>query len=88
MWARERHLSGQRLVEQAAERIDVGPGVHRLGLDLLGRGVVERADPHAGGGDAALRAHVLADPEVGEVGMRCAVSVLDEHVARLDVAVK
>ena len=36
----ERHLAGQHLVEQDAERVDVAPGVDLLAHRLLGRDVV------------------------------------------------
>ena len=40
----ERTLSRERLVEQAAERVDVGAPVDRVAADLLGSDVVDR--PH------------------------------------------
>ena len=46
--ARERQLAGQAVVEQAAERVDVGARVDPAALDLLGRDVVDRADHVAG----------------------------------------
>ena len=45
--ALERHPPGQRVVQHAAERVDVGAGVDVAAADLLRRDVVERADPVA-----------------------------------------
>ena len=67
--ARERHLAGQQLEEQAAERVDVDPGVDRPAGDLLGRDVVEGADEAAGLGQAGLGGDVAGDAEVGDVGV-------------------
>ena len=85
--ARERHLPGQRHVEQAAERVDVRARVARAALDPLRRDVVERAREVADLGDRrAAEALVARDrqPEVGHVGV---IAGGDEHVAGLDVAV-
>ena len=53
--ALERHAAGQRVVQDAAERVDVGAGVDAAAADLLGRDVVERPDPLAGAGRAGAR---------------------------------
>ena len=45
--ARERHLPGDRLEEHAAERVDVHARVDLLAQQLLGRGVVARAEEAA-----------------------------------------
>ena len=45
--ARVRDAAGEGLEEDAAERVDVGAGVDRLLVDLLGRGVVEGAHERA-----------------------------------------
>jgi hypothetical protein len=42
--ARERHLPRQHLVEHDPDGVEVGGGVHRLALRLLGREVLRRAD--------------------------------------------
>jgi transposase len=42
---RERDLSGQAVIQQAGERVDVGGLADRLSADLLGCQVVEGADP-------------------------------------------
>ena len=55
----ERPQSGQALVENAPERIDVRPGVDRLPLELLGRCVVDRPDEGPGLREPALRADLL-----------------------------
>jgi hypothetical protein len=82
-----RDPAGERLVEHAAERVDVGAAVDAGALDLLGRDVVDRADPHARLRQPALRAGVLGEAEVGEVGVIGAVAVGDQDVGGLDVAV-
>ena len=64
--ARVRDLAGERLVEHAAERVDVGARVDRAFLELLGRGVVERPDHAPGLGDLRRRAQVLHQAEVGQ----------------------
>ena len=51
----ERPRSRQTLVEDAAERVDVGSAVDRSALDLLGRDVVDRADEASLPGQAADR---------------------------------
>ncbi len=76
-------LPGERLEEQAAERVDVGGRPDRLAADLLGRRIVERADEEAGAREAS-RAGALRDPEVREVD--APGLFLDQHVRRLDVA--
>ena len=85
--ARERHLARQRLVEHAAECVDVGAAVDVVAPQLLGRHVVERSDPLAGRGEAALRGASLGKAEVGEVDVLPAPAGGHEHVRRLDVAV-
>ena len=68
--AGKRQDAGQRPVEQRAERVDVGGGPHLLALDLLGRGVADRAQELAGGGDPALGVRGLGQAEVAQVGVR------------------
>ena len=65
--ARERHVAGERVVEDAAERVDVGARVDALAADLLRRDVVERADPVARASSRRRRERVLGEPEVGQV---------------------
>ncbi len=85
--ARVRDLARDRLVEHAAERVDVGARVDRALLELLGRGVVERPDhaPHLR--DLRLRAQVLHQAEVGQDGVHLVAGDLDQDVGGLDVAV-
>ena len=74
-----RLLAGQRLVEHAAEGVDVRGGRDLLRLDLLGRGVVDRADEDARPASArARRRRLLRDAEVHQVDPPGAV--LDHHV--------
>ncbi len=81
--ARVRDAPAERLIEHAAERVDVGAQIDRVAAELLRRGVVER--PHEGpvAGQRAI-ADVLGEPEVRQ--QRRAVGV-DEDVGGLDVAV-
>ncbi len=44
----ERHLAGQHLVHDAADRVDVDAVIGRLPLRLLGRHVLGRAEDHPG----------------------------------------
>ena len=79
----ERELPGEHLVEDDAERPDVGAGVDVLAAELFGRHVGDGADGAAGAGQAGL-AGDLGQAEVGDAGR----PVLgDEDVGRLDVAV-
>ena len=81
--ALERDLARERVVQEAAERVDVGAGVDPLAADLLGRDVVERADPVAGLRRARDRERVLGEPEVGQVDV---VLGAEQDVRGLDVA--
>ena len=62
-------LAGQHLVEDAAQRVDVGATVDRVALDLLGGDVVGGPHPQAGPRQASGRPRALGQPEVGEVGV-------------------
>ena len=79
----EGRLAGERLVEHAAERIDVGARVHLPALDLLGCAVLDRSDKGAGT-RCPGRGELLDRAEVRQVR---AVVRADEDVRRLDVAV-
>ena len=80
----ERRLAAEALVEHAAERVEVGAAVDRLALELLGGGVLERADEEARLRQTR-RGHLLRDPEVAQVdALR---RLRDEDVRRLDVPV-
>jgi hypothetical protein len=84
----EETVSRDRLVEHDAEGIDVPARIRLLVAHLLGRGVAIGADEDAGAravGLVALLLDLLGDAEVGE--HRAAGPVLDQDVARLDVAV-
>ena len=74
--AAERRAAGQQVVERAAQAVDVGPDVGRLGVaDLLGGDVVGRAQHLALAGQAAvglaLAGH-LGQPEVEHLDDRLA----------------
>ena len=74
--------AGEQLVEHEAEGVDIGPAVHRLALQLLGRHVGRRA------GAGPLRFMLSAvDARQAEVGDLQPVVRRDEQVAGLDVPV-
>ena len=73
---------GQRLVEDAAERVDVGGGADRAAAPLLRRHVLGGADDRGAAEHAAV-AERLGEAEVGEEG----AVAFDQDVVRLDVAV-
>ncbi len=85
--SRERRASGQQLVAQDAEGVDVHPVIHvGIGRGLFRRHVGRRAERDAGGGQilaAGRFAHRLGHAEVGDQG----VAAGDQHVVGLDVAV-
>ena len=84
--AEERTLSGEALVEHAAEGVDVRLGADLLAEHLLRCGVVQRADELPGGRERVrVRRRVLAEPEVGQVDV---TAVADQDVRRLHVAVE
>src|SRR6266480_186939 len=79
----ERHATGEALIRDHTEGIDVGASVERLGAGLLRAHVMWRADGHPGARELAARRR-LRDAEIGDDGQ----PVLVEHdVVRLDVAV-
>ena len=80
--ARERHRSGQQLVEDDPRRVEIGALVDRGAARLLGREVLRRADDRAGLGHLAR-----AGPGDAEVGDLDATFAVDDHVVRLDVPV-
>ena len=79
-------LGGQQAVVGGAQRIEVAPGVERLGLALLGAHVGRRADDPAGLGQMAGAGGVgeLGEAEVRDLDRPVGVA---EQVRRLDVAV-
>src|SRR5439155_25880073 len=79
----EGRLPSQAFVENAGERVHVRAAVDFASFDLLGRGVLDRADK-APGSRLAVRGEILDDAEVGEVR---AIVVRDQAVRRLHVAV-
>ena len=82
--AGERRLAGQALVEDAAERVHVGPAVDLAALDLLGRGIGGRAEREP----ASRRwSRVGEAPRQAEVGQIDVLVLVEEHVRRLDVPV-
>ncbi len=84
--ARERDFARQALVEDAPKGIDIGAPVDRFAAELLGRDVVERADPLAGRGRARRRCPAFGHAEVREVGVLAPAVPRDQHVGRLHVA--
>ena len=88
----ERLDAGQRLVDDRAEREQIGAGRRRLAEDLLGRDVAERAHQHALlGGEprrgriaGTRRLDVVGQPEIEDLD---AAFAGDEQVFRLEIAV-
>ena len=65
--AGEGHLAGQAVVEDAAQRVHVGPAVHvALASDLLRSDVVDRAGERARAGEPGAARHMPRDAEVGD----------------------
>ncbi len=88
----QRRRTGEQLVEDHAQRIDVGPcvDVHRRWVRLLGRHIGRRADDRSGiaqtlVGQVELRG--LGHAEIDDLGRGTAVDLGDHHVRRLEVAV-
>ena len=85
---RKRHLAGQALVEDAAERVHVGLRGDGLAFHLFRCDVLERADEPACVG-AVLLLGAARQAEVGEVDVAREVVAgvtVEENVARLDIA--
>jgi hypothetical protein len=89
----EGELSGQALVQDAAQGVDVRAVAHRLALDLLGGDIVDGAEEVSGARQPTRQLRrSLGEAEVGEVHVAAAggpraLLVGDEDVARLDVTV-
>src|SRR5262249_30808711 len=83
----ERRRACEALVEDAAERIDVGPPVDCAALDLLGGHVVDGADETAVARQAADRRDMARKAEVADVCALTPVGSGNENVAGLDVTV-
>ena len=81
---RVRRAAGEAVEEHTAEGVDVRAAVELLAQDLLRGAVVHgtEEEPRLG---CALRARVLGDAEVTEVGVLLRLS--EKDVGRLDVAV-
>ncbi len=79
--------AGEHLVEDAAERVDVGAGVRAAPGDLFRRHVVDRADHRSLDRQSRNGVELLGQSEVGQVGVLLAVLDRDQDVRGLDVAV-
>ncbi len=77
-------FSGEAFVEEAGERVLIGPPVDLLPLDLLRGDVGGRAQREAGVEPVRLVGEATGEPEVGQVDVTVG---RDEDVRRLDVAV-
>ena len=76
------HDPGQQLVEDHADRVEVGGGADRVALRLLGGEVLRGAH------DRARQRHVRgAGARDAEVGDARAALLVEDHVVRLQVAV-
>ena len=82
----ERHLAGQALIEDAAERVDVGTAIDTSALYLLRRDVAKRADELASVRVAGGSGDILREAEVRELAV-LARRTVDHHVRRLYVTV-
>jgi hypothetical protein len=70
--ALEGETAGQHLVQDDAQRVDVGRGAdrHAAAVDLLGCHVVRRADDLAAAGQVFLVVERPGEAEVGDLGTR------------------
>jgi hypothetical protein len=84
----ERRASGEELVEDDAEAVDVRAAVDevRLSTSLFRRHVAERPRDCARERVAARRVLIACESEVDDVGTELVVVTLDEDVARLQIA--
>ena len=82
--AAERRPARQALVQQAAERVEVGPPVQLLAADLLGRHIVDRAQRAPTAGMVGLLRQPSRKPEVGEIAV---AALVEQDIRRLDVTV-
>ena len=80
------NLAGKHLVEDATERIDVGPRVGVRAGYLLGRHVVDGSDEMSLGRQAGGGVELLRKPEVGQVRVLLAVAHRDQDVRGLDIS--
>ena len=80
-----RALSGQHLIDDNAERVEVARRTERLAHELLGAHVSRRTDGDARARDAARRVDVAGDAEVEQLdgAARC-----EHQVLRLEIAVE
>ena len=85
--ADEGHLARQALEEEAPEGVDVGPRIDRIAAHLLGCDVRERAEQALRDVDRLEVACRRRDAEVRQVTVLPSLLLVDQHVARLDVAV-
>ncbi len=76
-------MTGEHLVEHGAERVEVGPRSDRVTGRLFRREVRGGPERHTDLGDLRSVGECLDDTEIGEVRF---VGAIEEHVARLDVA--
>jgi hypothetical protein len=81
-----RQLAGDELVEQHAQRVDVGRHGHRFAVDLLRRGVGRRQGAHVAARQVrlTLRLEKLRQTEVEQLRL---ARRGDQDVRRLEVAV-
>ena len=88
--AGERRAPDDHLVEDAAQRIDVGTRIDRASFDLLGRHVLGRADDLARTRDLGLRRarRVLRETEVDDLRRLTGLRIVGEDDVRgLEIAV-
>ena len=83
----ERPRSDKALEEDAAERVQVGPSVDLVSVNLFRRDIVDRADEAAIAGEARDGGDVTSQTEVADERALLSVTLGNEDVAGLDVAV-
>jgi hypothetical protein len=83
-----RGMPAEQLEGRAAERVLIGPAIHRLSEDLLGGGVIHGADELTVSSKSGRAHRRLAHAEIGQVNMvRTARPHIEQHVRWLNVPV-
>ena len=83
-YAGKRRPARQALIQQATERVDIGPAVHLLAADLLRSHIVDRAQRASLGGQPVSISEPAGEAEVGQIHVLVRV---EQHVRGLDVSV-
>ena len=81
----KRHGPGERLEQDAPERVDIRACVHPVAAGLLGSHVVDRADERPGASQPVAADDVSREPEVRQVHVLAAAARGHQDVRGLDV---